>query len=66
VSKLSEKNEGPDVTEMYYFALKSAVTRDTRVYIHITLEFDRVGSYMRAFLNDVLWLNTQFTGFFEI
>lgn len=28
MSKLSEKNEGPDVTEMYYFALKSAVTRD--------------------------------------
>lgn len=28
MSKLEEKNEGPNVTEIYYFALKSAVTRD--------------------------------------
>jgi hypothetical protein len=28
VSELNEKNKGPDVTELYYFALKSAVTRD--------------------------------------
>jgi hypothetical protein len=28
VPELNEKNERPDVTEMYYFALKSKVTRD--------------------------------------